>query len=384
MSIRILHTGDLHLGAEYKSFGQKGFDLQQEAFSTYEKIIDYANNPSNEIDIFLIAGDLFDNHHPDRPLVEKTKDLLLKIARKNIKLYILPGNHDSYAYKNSIYRQIEFPGTVIKNPDFQLIDEISCKSQPVFIYSGIYELNTPNKRVFKNFTINETKGTHIGILHGTMELREIEVPERYLPFSYEKFTHTGLNYLDLGHFHKFMEKEVDQDHKLAYCGSVVPRTIDEYGNKYCLTVEIKQNNSITIEQLQFSKVRIEKRTIDLLQEEISNTEDLLVLLKKSSDPQLILDLYLDGIIEFPIDEDELFNIIADSFFYLKINNNARFVDSSTVNQLEKEETIRGLFFKKLIEKSKTFKKEKQRIVNQAVNLGLRDFTQKNQNTESTL
>ncbi len=375
MSIRILHTADLHLGAEYKSFRQKSFDLQQEAFNAFEKLVNYTANPSNEIDILIIAGDLFDSHQPDRPLVEKVKDLLSKIIEKNIKLYILPGNHDSYSYKNSIYRTAEFPGMIINNPDFKLIDEINIKGQPAFIYSGIYEINNPNKRILENFKIDKKSGAHIGILHGTLELREIEVPERDLPFSYEEFSHSGLNYLALGHFHKYLEKEINKDYKLAYPGSLIPRTLDEYGEKYSLIVEIKQNNSIHIEKFQFSKIKAEKRTIDLIKEDITNFDDLLNLLKKTKNPDLILDLLLEGVLDFPINEKDLISIIEDFFFFVRITNNAKSVESSFIKQLEKEETIRGLFFKKMLEKTGVMKKEKQKILNQAVNLGLRDFIQ---------
>ena len=375
MSFRILHTADLHLGAEYKSFQQRSFDLQQEAFNALEKLVDYVINPSNEIDILIIAGDLFDSHQPDRPLVEKVRNLLSKVTDKNIKLYILPGNHDSYSYKNSIYRTTTFPGKIINNPDFKLIDEISIRGQPVLIYSGIYEINNPTKRILEDFKIGQKAGAHIGILHGTLELREIEVPERDLPFSYEEFSHTGLNYLALGHFHKYLNKEINKEHKLAYSGSIVPRTLDEYGNKYSLVVEIKQNNSVNIEQLQFSKIRAEKRIIDLIKEEIISFDELLNFLKKNKDTDLILDLYLEGVLDFPVNEKDLIAILEDFYFFIKITNNAKFIESSLITQLKKEETIRGLFFKKMLEKARAVKEEKQKILNQAVNLGLRDFTQ---------
>ncbi len=374
MSIRILHTADLHLGAEFKSFHQKADSLMKEAFNAFEKLINYTCDPYNEIDILIIAGDLFDNPRPDLPLLEKVRELFLKVDEKNIKLYILPGNHDSYSYKNSIYRTFKFPGMIIKNPGFNLIDEINIKSQHVFIYSGVYEVNNPYKRALKNFKIIEKEGTHIGILHGTLELKEIKISDRELPFSYEEFAYSGLNYLALGHFHQFKEKEVDNEHKCVYTGSLIPRAIDEYGDRYSAVVEIKQNNSVNIKKIQFSKIRIEKRVIDVIKEDISSIRDLISLLKKGDKLSLlILDLYLQGVLDFSINENELIKILEDHYFYVRINNEAKFIESTVVKQLSREETIRGLFFKKLLEKNVTFENH-QRILNQALNLGLRDFT----------
>lgn len=373
MSIRILHTADLHLGAEYKSFHEKASDLQQEAFNVFNKLINYAVDPYNAIDILIIAGDLFDTPTPDLPLVEKVKEFLLRVTEKNIKLYILPGNHDSYSYKNSIYRASKFPGKVINSTGFKLIDEICIKDEMVYIYSGIYEVGKPEKRVLKNFKIIQKPGAHIGILHGTLELQEIKVPERSMPFSYKEFTNSALNYLALGHFHSYKEKEIDNEHKLAYPGAPLLRAIDEYGDKFSLVVEIKTNNFVRIEKLQFVKLKAEKKIVDLTKEKITDMDDIIDLLKKKKDTNLIMDMYLEGVLDFSINEDVLTKMLEDSFFYVRINNNVKFIKGSLIKQLKEEETIRGMFFKKMIEKSAIISDKKKNILNQAINLGLRDF-----------
>ena len=130
-----------------------------------------------------------------------------------------------------------------------------------------------------------------------------------------------------------------------------------------------------IEKLQFSKIKAEKKVIDLIKIEISDAQDLIDLLKRSKDPDLILDLYLEGVLDFSINEEELTKMLEDYFYFIKISNNIKYIDSSIITQLGKEETIRGLFFKKMIEKSAIISDKKKSIINQAVNLGLRDFTQ---------
>ncbi|MBU1077732.1 MAG: DNA repair exonuclease, partial [Spirochaetes bacterium] len=344
-----------------------------EAFSAFEKLINYTIDPENRIDILIIAGDLFDNPKPEVPLVEKVNDLLFKVVSKKIRLFILPGNHDSYSYKNCIYRVHQFPGTVIKNSGFSLVEKFNIKGHHVFIYSGLYELKNPHNRMLRDFKITNEEGTHIGILHGTLEMKDITISDRELPFSLKEFTNSGLHYLALGHFHGYKEKMIDKEHFCLYPGSIIPRTIDEYDDKFSAVVEIKQNNAVTIEKLKFSNIKVEKRVIDVIKEDISSLQDLLSLLKKGKDPELILDLYLKGVIDFSINEPELKEILKDHYFYIRINNEAKFVDSSVIKQLSQEETIRGLFFRKLLERSEKGGKIDRKVLEQTVNLGLRDF-----------
>ncbi|MDD5066382.1 MAG: DNA repair exonuclease [bacterium] len=372
MSIRIFHTADLHLGSEYRSFGDKAKELQQECLNAFEKMAGYVTNPLNGIHIMIIAGDLFDTHRPDLPLAEKVQDLLLQVVRKGITLFVLPGNHDSYSYKNSIYRAEDFPGHVIQSPEFTLAQELNINGQLACIYSGIFDINNSHKRMLNDFKLIQKPGAHIGILHATLEMREIDIPERELPFSYEEFRQSGLNYLALGHFHGYFEKQTDQAHKFAYPGTIIPRKINEYGEKYACVVEIKLDNSVRIEKLQFSKVRSEKRNIDLAQEDITDMKTLLSAIKKRRDAHLILDLVLEGVADFSIDESLMKERLKDDFFHVRITNNVKYVNSSIIDQLKDEETIRGLFFKKLA-KHKTSTPQEQAVLNQAMNLGLKEF-----------
>lgn len=380
MSIRIFHTADLHLGAEYKSFQEKANQLKQEAFNSLEKMVNYVTDPNNEIHIMIIAGDLFDIHKPDLTLVDKVRDLLLNVTQKNIKLYILPGNHDSYSYKNSIFRTEEFPGTLIKSPQFSLVDELEINNEKIFIYSGIYEVNNPHKRILKDFQVMQQPGAHLGILHGTLEMREITIPDRDLPFSYEEFAATGLNYLALGHFHKYFEKQTNKEHKLAYCGSIIPRKINEYDEKYALIAEIRQNNTVEIEKLSFSRIKSEKKVINTIKENIEDIKSLISLIQKFRNPHLILDIEINGVSNFPVDNKFLTDILSKDFFFIRISNNVKFIESSILKQLKAEETIRGLFFKKLSE-HRVLSDENHKILNNAINLGLREFTDAGQYNE---
>lgn len=376
MSLKILHTADLHLGNEYKFVGEKSAQLIDESFKSFEKLINYCVNPNNEIDILLIAGDLFDTHKPETRIVERVKEQLQRVVKKGIKLFLLPGNHDSYGYKNSIYKTEEFPGIVIKNTDFDYVTDLELKGGRVFIYGGVFEPGKGTKRMLSEFRIWDENGIHIGLLHGTLEMKNIEVPSRDLPFSYEEFANTGLNYLALGHFHSFFTIEIDAKHKAAYSGSLLPCKINEYGDKYALLVEIPISGKIKIEKLQFSHIVADYKEIDLTKENVSSFNELIEKIKTFSAKNKILTLALKGIADFPVPEDELIARIENNFCYVRIQNNIKFIDSSIINQLKDEETVRGLYFKKLIERyHQTENAQKRGIIENAINFGLQEFVE---------
>ena len=82
-SIKVLHTGDVHLG----------YDCEKDDIEkSFARIISICEDEN--VDVMLIAGDLFDNARPDDELVNWVIDRFRQINRTMI--MISPGNHDYY------------------------------------------------------------------------------------------------------------------------------------------------------------------------------------------------------------------------------------------------------------------------------------------------
>ena len=373
MGLRILHTADLHLGAEFDSYADKSAVLKNKINDAFESIVDYSINPENNIDVVIIAGDLFDTHNPDKLLVEHVKKGLSRISDKGILLYLIPGNHDSYGYANSVYRKEKFPGKLILNRNFEYVETIDIKSFKLHIYGGIFYPGEANKRPLEKFHINQEFGFHLGILHGTYENGKFKSIERDLPFNFEEFKESGLNYLALGHYHSFYEINIDDKHKAVYPGSIAPRKITEYGKKYFAVIDIEPDFKISTESVNIFPLKSEKFVIDLNKENIENQDELINLILTKSDKDLILDLVITGFIDFELNETEIYSAIEDEFFFVRIKTKLKYVDTSKVNQLKEEETVRGLYFKKLLEAYNNSSEKEKEIINKAINLGLIEF-----------
>ena len=83
--VTVLHCSDLHLG---RSLPQ---GRSEELLMTFEDLILLAEQ--RKADLFLIAGDLFDQPVPEKDLVEFVRSRLEKLP-ENMTVAIAPGNHD--------------------------------------------------------------------------------------------------------------------------------------------------------------------------------------------------------------------------------------------------------------------------------------------------
>ena len=59
MSVRILHTSDVHLGATFRVLGTRGREHRKQLQHTFVNICSLAIH--ERVDVVLIAGDLFDS-----------------------------------------------------------------------------------------------------------------------------------------------------------------------------------------------------------------------------------------------------------------------------------------------------------------------------------
>lgn len=103
--MRILHTADWQIGKPYGTVAdeQKRFRLQQERLASIGRIRDVVR--LQEVQLVVVAGDLFDSPTPDPSAVLEVLEL---ISEMEVPVLVIPGNHDHGA-----------PGTVWHRDDFQ-------------------------------------------------------------------------------------------------------------------------------------------------------------------------------------------------------------------------------------------------------------------------
>ena len=87
--MRILHTGDWHLGKSLE--GKSRMDEQEMFLKDFEKIVD-----ENNIDLVIIAGDVYDSPNPPARAEKMFYDTLKNMSKNGERLtLVISGNHDS-------------------------------------------------------------------------------------------------------------------------------------------------------------------------------------------------------------------------------------------------------------------------------------------------
>ena len=214
--MKILHTSDVHLK-----------EFKDERWDTLVKLLEIGTK--EHIEIFAISGDLFDKEY----IADELRPNLRNIFSNNgFNILILPGNHDSDAYKSGLYYGED---VIILN---DLFNPFEYKN--ISIWGLPYEPIGEKQVLTKLHSIkNKLKAdqTNILLYHGELldaffsrkDFGE-EGEERYMPVKLSYFKDLNFNYVLAGHFHsRFEVWQIDENKFFVYPSSPISITKKELG-----------------------------------------------------------------------------------------------------------------------------------------------------------
>ncbi|MDO9080020.1 MAG: metallophosphoesterase, partial [Desulfuromonadales bacterium] len=137
MTIRCLHTADLHLDTPFPNWGEKEGVRRADLLKTFERIVTLAIK--NDVQLLLISGDLFDSPHPQAATVTRVQTELKRLVDRGITPVLLPGTHDPFAPKNSIYRRETFPGILLCEAQLSEPVHLPLKGVNCYLYGFAYQ-----------------------------------------------------------------------------------------------------------------------------------------------------------------------------------------------------------------------------------------------------
>lgn len=114
--MKLMHVGDLHLG---RSLGD--FDLAEDQEYMLKQLAEIAEK--NSADGILIAGDVYDKAVPSESAMRMLDMFMSELAHRNIKVFMISGNHDSderlhygsgLFEKNNIFISAKYRGELYK------------------------------------------------------------------------------------------------------------------------------------------------------------------------------------------------------------------------------------------------------------------------------
>jgi DNA repair exonuclease SbcCD nuclease subunit len=207
--LRVLHTADVHLDSDsYGDATQHAAHRDRER-KIFQRIVDLAL--ADQVDLLLIAGDLFDhNRVPD----ETVAFVRAELDRLRQPVVILPGNHDCLQ-TNAIYDRHDFTAGashvhVVREVDGETLE---FPELDAVVWGRAMEEHEPSFQPLAHLPARDDRRWSLAMGHGFF-YEERQRPERSSPIFAEEIRDTGWDYVALGHHH--LRANVSQGDVAAY------------------------------------------------------------------------------------------------------------------------------------------------------------------------
>lgn len=329
--MKILHTADWHLGKKLEKISRF-----PEQLLVLEEIISIANNEN--VDVVLIAGDLFDNFNPSSESIELFYKILKRLTNNGHRPVIaIAGNHDSpdrieapdplaracgiifAGYPHSAVEPFEIetgikiqksePGFIeIKLPKYKyplrLILTPYANEYRLKTFLGVDNTEVTLRDVLQEFWQNlaskycDNQGvnilmTHIYLMKKGAEL--LEEPEDEKPILhiggaqiiYSENVPPQIQYVALGHLHRF--QQIDKvPCPMVYSSSPLAYSFSEANQeKYVVIIDALPDTAVN-----YQKIAL-KQGKKLLRKKFNGTEEAIAWLKENQDVLVELTLVTD-------------------------------------------------------------------------------------------
>lgn len=351
--MNFVHIADMHFDVPFTTLNKNnlGNTRRLEQREAFRKIIEYIKQ--NEIDFLFICGDLYEHEYVKQSTIEFINNQFKEIP--NTKIYIVPGNHDP-KIKDSYYSKFNFNENVyIFGSEIQKISE-----QDVDLYGYGFD-----NFYMKNTKVNEIKienpnKINILLTHGSIDGGYDELRE-YNPMKEAELKSLEFDYIALGHIHKPYYRGNGQ--KIIYPGSTIGLGFDELGAHGMIVGNIDENKKLEIAFVPVDRKQFEEQNIVV--DEILSKEDLIDSINmRNWNENRYYKLILTGKRNFEIEPVEILK-------HITTNNIIKIKDETTLKVdleiLAKEESLRGIFVKNLLEKMT--EENKEQII-KAIEIGL--------------
>lgn len=263
--MRFLHISDLHLGKRVYEYSM--IEEQKNALEQVLKAVEDKN-----VDGIFIAGDIYDKTVPTIEAIELFDSFLVELAKKDIDVFVISGNHDSP-------ERIGFGSELFKSQRIHISKAYEGKVEYVDVQDEygtvrvhlipylkpanvrrfypeeeITDFNSALNVVVKNMKVAED-GRNVVLVHQfiTGAVRS-ESEESFLGgmdnIEYDLFDE--FDYVALGHIHKSQAMGRQQ---VRYSGALVKYAIDEIKQVKSITYgEMNGNGEVSIETIPIKPV----------------------------------------------------------------------------------------------------------------------------------
>ncbi|MGA2512362.1 MAG: DNA repair exonuclease [Candidatus Limnocylindrales bacterium] len=351
--LRLLHTADVHLGARHTDLGERAAALRERQFAAFRASVELAI--AEKVDLFLVAGDLFDSNTQPRRSVERVAAELGRLARASIRTVIIPGTHDVYDGA-SIYRSYDLADMAGADRDWIVVltpcvAEVVFPSLDTIVYGRVFDTKrSPRSPLAGLEARSDTRAMwKIGMVHGALAIPG-RTDSDAVVVTEEEIAGSGLDYLALGHWHSVIEGRAGNV-TYAYSGAPEPVAVDQDGAGHVLLVSLEDRDGrrfVSVERRRVGQTRSEKLDLDL--GGVRGQPDLIDVLGRHADSNLVFDVRLTGLCpdDLDLDLDEIERALSPSFLRLRLRDMS--IPASPEGTSAPPDTVLGAFVRSVDER----------------------------------
>jgi len=201
--LRVLHTADLHLDGDAYGRAEDLAAHRERERRVFRQVVDRAL--ADEVDLVLIAGDLFDHNRVSDDSVAFVR---AELARLRQPVVILPGNHDCLEPKGVHERHDFAAGAphvhVIRGLDGEIVE---FPELDAVVWGRGMQEHVTSFQPLAHVPSRPDRRWSIAMGHGFF-YDERQRPDRSSPIFAEEIRATGWDYVALGHHH--LQADVSQ------------------------------------------------------------------------------------------------------------------------------------------------------------------------------
>ena len=339
--MKIIHCSDLHLDSRMKSNldTKKAKERRDEILITYQNMIKYAIE--NEVKIIIIAGDLFDK----KDITVKTKNIVLDSinSNKQIVFIYLKGNHDEANFIGDL-------DTVPENLKLFSQEEWKTFQYGKITISGIEFGKKSNYEIYSSLMLDKNN-INIVTLHG--QETKYDQKDKTEVINLQDLKNKNIDYLALGHIHKYKQEKLDNRGIYCYSGCLEGRGFDECGEKGFVLLDINEETmTINTKFIPFASRHLYEIPVD-----ITDTNSTLEVEAKVDQAlqgieyESLIKIVLKGKVEIESERDinYLEKKYKSIYYFAKIHDETALkIDYMTY---EKDASLKGEFIRLVLSKN---------------------------------
>jgi DNA repair exonuclease SbcCD nuclease subunit len=326
--IKLLFMSDLHLGIR-----SDDPEIPEYArVSTFKRIAAIAR----EHDLFLIGGDLIDSDSVGSDIIDLLRTEFEGLKNAKTEIVYTPGTGELSS------RSIMPPFLLDLNVSYLFSSTINPapyvytkENQKLYIYgvpaTAGYDISKIRKM--------SDEGFHIGLFHVDFDGENGNSP--VYRFQKNDIRTVGLDFYAFGFNHNFRMFKI-MDRIIGVCpGSPESTSFSETGDRYVISIVIKENRLYQIKRLTVNSLKLYKSSIDCT--DLVTMGPIKELLEKNQSKKSIQQLELTGSRDFVLGWQEL-ESYKNEFFNLDIIDRSVPTLDALIEEFQNENSLRGEFY----------------------------------------